>query len=205
MKRVIPPRLVIYPLIGIALLAAIGWIKPYLAGPELSSMVTMVRVKPVPVPTETVKWLTKVDKRIVRDTVTIPVEVIREVPAKQAERLHQDFNITLPELRETNRELANVVEVPPAPRGGEMAITVNTESGAIGGIFRAKPSPLIEFGGLREAGVEFDAMNTIATGYYKQDLIRIGPAVVNGRVYASLPGGARSPAAGAAIGVAVRF
>lgn len=191
-------------LVGGLFLAA-GWIKPYLAGPDLSA--TIYRPKPAPVEVERVKWLTKVERRTVKERVEVPVEVIRELPAKEARRLEADFGIKLPELAAENRALATVLEVPRAPHGGEMAITVNTETGLVDGIFRAKRARFIQVGGIREAGLEYDPLNQAATGYYRQDLVRIGPAVIGGRVFASAPlqpGGAGADV-GAAVSVSIRF
>jgi hypothetical protein len=206
MSRVLvnAPRWLTWPLVLVVLGGALflaGWIRPYLEGPDLSS-VTVYRSKPVPVRVETVKWLTKEKERlrVKTERVEVPVEVIREVPAKVERRLENDFGITLPELRAQNRELADILEVPRAPHGGEMAITVNTESGKIDGIFRRKPAPFIELGGIRELGVGYDAIARTPLGYYRQDLVRVGPAIVSGSAFANLAGDY-----GATVHVGVRF
>lgn len=180
-------------------LALVGWIKPYLEGPDLA-MATIYRPKPVPVEVETVRWLTKVETRTTRERVEIPVEVIRELPAKETKRLEADFGVTLPELRADNRELVDILSVPKAPHGGEMALTVNTQTGDIDGIFKPKAAPLVALGGMREAGLGYNIIQRSAEGYYRQDLIRIGPAVVNGRAYATTAGDY-----GVSVAVAVRF
>jgi hypothetical protein len=199
------PRWVTYALIVVALLAAWGWAAPFVSGPDLA-IATIYRPKPVPVEVETVRWLTKVETQIKRERVEVPIEVIREVPAKIEKRLEENFAITLPELRAEGRELVDVIAVPPAPRGGEMALTVQTSTGKIDGIFRAKSAPFIELGGMREAGVDYDAINSAVIGYYRQDLLRVGPGIINGKVFASAPLAAgQAPDYGASIGVAIRF
>jgi hypothetical protein len=195
------PRWIVYGLFVVAALAAAGWIKPYLHGPDLS-LSTVYRPRPVPVRVTEVKWLTKVEKQIVRER--IEVEAIRELPPKQAERLEKDFQITLPSLRTEGRDLLGVLDIPRAPHGGEIAVTVNTTTARIDGIFRPKAAPFVELGGVREAGVDFDVLSKSAIGYYRQDLVRLGPCVVNAKVFATSASG-RGPAVGAFIGVAVRF
>ncbi len=188
--------------IVVGLLAAIGWVKPYLAGPDLA-VTTIYRPRPVPVEVERVKWLTRTEVKTER--VEVPVVVIREVEPKIEKKLAEEFNLELPKLAAENRALVDVVAVPRAPYGGEMALTVSTEAGTIEGIFRARPAPFLELGGMRELGVDYDPFNRAASGYYRQDLVRIGPAVINGKAFAELPLGGGSASAGASIGVAVRF
>lgn len=187
----------------IGILTLVGWVKPYLSGPDLA-LSTIYRPKPVPVKVETVKWLTRT--KVKTERMEVPIEVIREVPPKTETRLAEGFGLRLSDLRADNRELVDVLAVPKAPHGGEMALTVNTESGRIAGTFRPKAAPFIAFGGLREVGLDLNVTSKAAGGYYRQDLIRVGPAVVNGKVFVSAPlvaGGA--PDFGAAVGVAVRF
>lgn len=187
MKRLVDaPRWLSYALLFTALLAAYGWVKPYVAGPDLATS-TIYRPRPVPVKVETVKWLTKVETKVKRETVTVPVEVIREVPAKVDKRLTDDFKITLPDLWEEGRELVDILAVPEAPRGGEMALTVHTSTGRIDGIFRPKPAPFIELGGMREAGVYVDPLNAAVVFNYRQDLVRLGPVIINGQAFATAP------------------
>lgn len=204
MSRVLPTWLTLGMLGAIVagVLVLVGWIKPYLQGPDLA-LTTVYRPKPVPVKVESVKWLTKVE----RERITVPVEVIREVPAKEAERLHTDFHLDIAELKAANAELVDVVAVPRAPYGGEMALTANTSTGKIDGIFRATPAPLVEFGGLREVGVDVDPLQRRAHGYYRQDLVRLGPAVINGKAFVGAPltPAGRAPDWGITVGVAVRF
>ncbi len=185
----------------IAALAIVGWIKPYLSGPDLG-VATVYRPKPIPVRVETVKWL----ERVERKTVTVPVEVIREVPPKTEEQLETKFGFGLSDLKSEGKDFVDVLAVPKAPHGGEMALTVNTTTGKVAGTFRPNPSPLIELGGMREVGFEYDPLNTMAGGYYRQDLVRIGPGIVNGKAFARLPVTPGSKADfGVTIGVAVRF
>lgn len=187
--------------IVVGTLFLIAQAKSYLSGPDLA-LTTIYRPKPVPVPVETVKWMTKVKK----ERVEVPMEVYRDVPAKVEKRLEKDFNIRLPELRAENKELADILAVPKAPRGGEMALTVNTETGQIEGIFRPKATPLIEFGGIREVGLDANIIRQGVTGYFRQDLVRLGPAVVNGKAFATVPLTAgQAPDYGVSVGVAVRF
>lgn len=188
--------------LAIGALALVGWIKPYLSGPDLG-VATVYRPKPVPVRVETVKWI----KRVERQTVTVPVEIIREVPAKTEEQLTQKFGFAIGDLRAEQKELVDILAVPKAPHGGEMALTVNTSSGKIAGTFRPNQAPFLELGGMREIGLEYDPLNTMAGGYYRQDLVRIGPAIVNGKAFARLPltPGSKAPDFGVSIGVAVRF
>jgi hypothetical protein len=207
LNRNLPPWLSLGLLAGVVvgMLALVGWIKPYLAGPDLA-MTTIYRPKPVPVHVETVKWLKKVETKVVKERIEIPVEVIGDVPLSEAKRLAEDFHISIPDLQKENRKLVDVLDVPKAPHGGEMALTVNTASGKIDGIFRPKPAPMIEVGGLREAGAEFDPLNNAVTGYYRQDLLRVGPVVISGRAFVTGPLTPRNaPTYGAAIGAAVRF
>lgn len=204
-QRIIPARVTL-PLLA-AVVAGVLFVgatlKSYISGPDLA-LTTIYRPKPVPVRVETVKWL-KGDVRIKRETVTVPVEVIKEVPAATEKKL-LGFGITLKDLQAENKELANVVDVPKAPHGGEMAITVNTGSGKIEGTFLAKQAPLVEFGGIREAGVDYNVIQRGVTGYYRQDLVRLGPAIVNGKAFVTMPMSPNSrPAYGAMVGVAVRF
>lgn len=196
----------LYVLLIVAVLAAWGWVKPLIEGPDLRFS-TITRTRPVPVKVETVKWLTKVERQITRQRVEVPVEVIREVPAKVEQRLVNDFQIKLPELQSEGRELVDIVGVPKAPHGGEMALTIHTATGKIDSIFRPKAAPFVEAGGMREAGVDYDPLGVAVRGYYRQDLIRIGPGIVNAKVFAAAPlrGSARAPEYGASIGVAIRF
>lgn len=199
------PRLLTYGLLLVAVLAIAGWVKPYLNGPDVA-LTTLYRTKPQPVAAPTVKWLTRVEHKTVTERVEVPVEVIRELPAKETKRLEEDFGLKLPELRAENRELVDILAVPKAPRGGEMALTVNTGSGKIDGIFRAKSAPFVELGGMREVGIDYDALNRAASGYYRQDLVRIGPAIVNGKAFAGVPlTPGKSSTLGVMVGVAVRF
>lgn len=207
MKRVLvnAPRWLTYTALVVAVLAAIGWVKPYLVGPDLA-LATIYRPKPVPVEIETVKWLTKVETKTVKERVEVPVEVIRELPVKETKRLEEDFGLALSELRADNRELVDVLAIPRAPRGGEMAVTINTESGRIDGVFRPKAAPLFELGGMREVGIDYDPINAVATGYYRQDLVRVGPAIVHAKAFAGASlGPGKGSTAGVSIGVAVRF
>jgi hypothetical protein len=198
------PRWLTWGLVLSAIAGALfvaGWIKPLLEGPDLS-VVTVYRPKSVPVQVETVRWLVKEKERlrVKTERVEVPVEVIREVPAKVEQRLASDFGITLPELRTENRELVDILAIPRAPRGGELAVTVNTGSGRIDGTFRPLPSRLIELGGIREAGVTYGLIDRSIEGYYRQDLVRIGPAIVHGRAFATSTGDY-----GVTVGAGVRF
>ncbi len=175
-----------YAFIVLLGLAAWGWIKPWIEGPDLRFS-TITRTRPVPVKVETVRWMTKVATKIKRERVEVPVEVIREVPVKVAERLKEGFKVSLPDLRAEGRELVDVLEVPKAPHGGEMALTVQTATGKIDGIFRAKPAPFFEAGGLRELGGGYNPFSGTAILSYRQDLVRIGPVVVVGRGYLAAP------------------
>jgi hypothetical protein len=189
--------------IAVGALIILGWVKPYLSGPDLA-LTSLYRPKPVHVEVETVKWLTKT--KTVKERVEIPIEVIREVPVKVEKKLDEDFGIKLLDLKAQNRELVDILAVPRAPRGGEMAVTVSTATGRIDGIFRAHPAPLIELGGLREVGLDYDPLNSTATGYYRQDLLRLGPAIVNAKAFAGVPlAPGKSANVGVMVGVAVRF
>ncbi|HYM59481.1 MAG TPA: hypothetical protein VEZ11_01170, partial [Thermoanaerobaculia bacterium] len=183
LTRVLPTWLTLGVLGAIVagVLALVGWIKPYLQGPDLA-LTTIYRPKPVPVKVETVKWLSRVEVK--REQVTVPIEVIREVPAKEEEHLHANFGIHLLDLKAENKELVDVLAVPRAPYGGEMALTANTATGKVDGIFRPNAAPFIEFGGIREAGLDYDPLQRRAHGYYRQDLVRVGPGVINGKVFA---------------------
>ena len=94
--------------IVVGALAAYGWIKPYLNGPDLA-LTTIYRPKPVPVKVATVKWMN--DVRVVREKVPVPggVEVVHDIPPKVAKRLVDDFHISLPDLRKEHRELVMLV------------------------------------------------------------------------------------------------
>lgn len=204
--KAIVPAWITLPLLAaivVGALVLVGNIKSYLD--PISSLSTIYRPKPVPVAVEKVKWLTKV-KTV---QVSVPVEVIHEVEKKEAARLDKDFGIKLDLLHDQNKELATVLSVPRAPHGGEMAITVNTLTGKTEGIFRPQAAPFIEFGGLREVGVDYEPLGKVAGGYYRQDLVRLGPAIVNGKVFAKAPispgASARGLDYGVSIGVAVRF
>jgi hypothetical protein len=191
--------------IVVGVLAAYGWIKPYLNGPDLA-LSTIYRPKPVPVKVETVQWMN--DVRVVRERVAVPggVEVVHDIPPKVAKRLVDDFHISLPDLQKEHRELVDVLDVPKAPHGGEMALTINTETGNVNGIFRPKPAPFIELGGIREAGAAFDPLNKAVTVSYRQDLARVGPIVISGRAFVTgpiTPG--RAPSYGVEIGGSFRF
>jgi hypothetical protein len=182
-------------------LAAYGWIAPFIHGPDFS-LATIYQPKPAPVKVETVKWLTKVKT----EKVTVPVEVIRELPAKEAAHLEKDFGLKLDLLHAENKELAKVLDVPKAPNGGEMALTVNTATGAIDGVFSATRAPFFHLGGMREIGVGYDVIQRGIALHYSQDLARVGPVVLSGTVFASTPTvpGAR-PSYGGRIDGVVRF
>jgi len=191
-----------YGALLLAGLAVIGQAKAWLQGPDLRFL-TVTRVKPVPVVTEQVKWLrgkTKVER------VEVPVEVIRTVTPKVADRLREDFKLDLNTLRSEKKELVDVREVPKAPYGGEMALTVHTETGKVDTIFRPKPQPFLELGGLREAGVGYDPLNAAVRVYGRMDVGRVGPVVVNGEVFAVKPLRPGEKADfGGAINASVRF
>jgi hypothetical protein len=191
--------------VAVGILALVGWIKPYLNGPDLA-LATIYRPKPVPVKVPEIKEIVKYRTQIKTERVEIPVEVIREVPAK-VEKTLLGYGITLKDLQTENKALATVLDVPKAPFGGGMAITVNTLDGKIDGTFLAKQAPFIQFGGIREAGIGFDPINAAARGYYRQDLVRVGPAIVNGEAFVSTPiaGGKASANVGVSVNVAVRF
>lgn len=199
-KTNVPPWITLPLLAGIVIgvLALVANVKAYLD--PVSTMSTIYRPKPVPVPVETVKWLTKT-----REVVKVPVEVVREVPPKTAKRLEDDFHLTVPSLLAEHKELLDVANVPRAPHGGEMALTLNTETGKVEETFRATAAPVIEFGGVREVGLAYDAINRGLTAYYQQDLVRLGPAIVNVRAFATAPLGSGIPTYGATVGVAARF
>lgn len=203
MSRLLP-RAPLYAAIVLAILAAWGWVKPFIDGPDLRFS-TITRTRRVAVKVETVRWLTKVETQVKRERVPVEVPVIVEVPAKVEKRLEEDFQIKLPELREEGRELIDIQEVPKAPHGGEMALTIHTKTGKVESIFRPKPAPFFELGGLREAGVDYDPLSAAVRGYYRQDLVRIGPGVVNAKVFASAPLRGSVPEYGVSVGVAVRF
>jgi hypothetical protein len=189
--------------IVVGALFLIGNIKAYLD--PISSMSTIYRPKPVPVKVETVKWL-KGDIRVKKEIVNVPVEVIREVPAKTNKRLEDDFHINVKDLMAEHKALVDVVDVPKAPHGGAMALTIDTDSGKIENTFRPNAAPVIEFGGIREAGAEYNVLQKGVTGYYRQDLVRIGPVVVGGRVFVTAPLAPGTPASyGASVGASVRF
>ncbi len=206
LQKIVPAWLSLGVLSAIVVgaLALVGWIKPYLQGPDLG-LTTIYRPKPVPVKVETVKWLSKVEVR--REQITVPIEVIREVPEQEAEHLHANFGLSLLDLKAENKELVDVLAVPRAPYGGEMAITAGTVTGKVDGIFRPHAAPFIEFGGIREVGLDYDPLQARAHGYYRQDLVRVGPGIVNGKVFAAVPltPGGPAPDYGVTIGVAVRF
>lgn len=188
---------------GIGAFLLIGVVKPYLDGP-IPGLTTIYRPKPVPVKVETVKWLTRVEK----ERVNVPVEVIREVPAKVEKHLQDDFKISLPELRAEHKALVDVVNVPKAPDGGEMALTLNTETGKVDSIFRPKPMPFFQLGGIREAGVGYDPLQQAAVGFYRQDLARTGPIVWSGEAYVKggiAPAARTAPAVGVEIRASIRF
>lgn len=198
------PAWITLPLLAavvVGILFAVATVESYLD--PISTMSTIYRPKPVIEKVEKVKWLTKV-KTV---QVSVPVEVIHEVEKKGAARLDKDFGIKLDLLHAENKELATVLAVPRAPHGGEMAITVNTLTGKTEGVFNAKTAPLIEFGGIREVGVDYEPLAKVAGGYFRQDLLRVGPAVINGKVFAKAPiaPGSRGLDYGVSVGVAVRF
>ncbi len=195
MTRIIPGwiSLALLAIIIVAALALVGWIKPYLTGPDLA-FTTIYRPKPVPVKVETVKWLTKVKT----ERVEIPIEVIRTVTPAQEKRL-SEFGIALPQLASEHKQLLRVFDIPKAAYGGELAVTASTESGRVDGVFLPKRAPFIALGGLREAAIDFDVISRKPGGHYRQDLVRVGPAIVTGEAFV------RGGKSGAAIGVAVRF
>lgn len=203
-KAKVPMWLTLPLLAGIVIGALwfVAQVKSYLGGPDLA-LTTIYRSKPVPVEVERVKWLTKTKIKVER--VEVPVEVIREVSPKIEKKL-EGFNINLEKLHAEKKELVDVLDVPKAPRGGEMALTVDTDSGQITGTFLPKKTPLIEFGGIREVGIDYNVLRSGVTGYYRQDLVRLGPAVVNGKAYATVPLTPGTTADyGVSVGVAVRF
>lgn len=169
----------------VAVLFIAAQVKSYVEGPA-NAFATIYRPKPVPVTAETVKWL-KGDVRIQRETVKVPVEVIREVPAKVEKHLSDGFKIDLKELHAEHKELLDVLDVPKAPHGGELAVTVDSDSGKIAGTFSAKPAPLIEFGGLREIAATYDPIHRTPGVAYSQDLLRVGPVVLGGRAFVAAP------------------
>jgi hypothetical protein len=191
-------------ILAVGALWLVAQVKSYIKGPDLA-LTTIYRPKPVPVPVTEVKWMTKVKT----ERINVPVEVYRDVPAPVEKRLDKDFGIKLDLLRAENKELAKIVDVPKSPHGGAMAITVNTGSGAVEGIFRPNAAPLIEFGGIREVGADYEPLAKVAGGYYRQDLLRVGPAILNGKAFVKAPiaPGANGKGIdyGISIGVAVRF
>lgn len=204
-KAKVPSFITIPLLIAIVVgsLVLFGWIKSYVEGPNLA-LTSLYHPKPVPVKVEKVKWLTKIKT----EQVQVPVEVIREVPVKEAARLDKDFGIKLDLLHAENKELSTVLTVPKAAYGGEMAVIVNTGTGKTDGIFKPNGAPFIEFGGIKEIGLDYNPLSSAGTVYYRQDLVRVGPVIVNGKAFvsgSSRAGGGSLPSYGVSIGGAVRF
>jgi hypothetical protein len=189
-------RLFAYACLILALAALAGWARQYLEGPEIR---TFTRAKIVPVPVESVKWVEKVK----RETVTVPVQVIRHVPAPIADKL-EPMGVDLEALHAQGSELVDVLAIPKAPQGGDLALTLNS-AGKVSGTFLAKPAPFLEIGGAKEIGAEYDPINSAVTGYYRQDFVRVGRAVIHGRAFATASSKYQRSGVGLALGVSVRF
>lgn len=203
------PSWITVPILTPALIAAIvvgaffivGWVKPYLFGPDLA-LTTLYRPKTVPVQAEPSKLIKNAETK----TVSTPRQVITKLPPKDDAKLKAEFGKNLADLHAENKELATVLTIPKASNGGEIAITTNNQTGVTEGIFRPKPKPFYEFGGIREVGIDYNVIQRGVTGYYRQDLVRIGPGVVNGKAFVTMPlSPGQQPSYGAMIGVAVRF
>lgn len=194
-----------YGIVVLVLAGAWGWLDLWANGPSIYS--TFTRKTHTREVVERTRYMT--NTKIQRERVEIPVEVVREVPAKVDQQLKEDFGHNLLELKAEGRGLLEVVDVPKAPNGGRMEITMFTESGRVKATFAPKPLPAVAFGGMREFGVDLDFVRVELSGYFRQDLVRVGPAIVNGKAFAAVPlkQGAANPQVdyGVKIGVAVRF
>jgi hypothetical protein len=189
---------------GIAAFFLVGVVKPYLEGADLLTTLHRPRPAPVNIPGP-VKWLEKTK------TVTIqgPIQVIHDLAPKEEKKFDSEFHLSMSDLHAEHKKLLTVLPVPKAPFGGEMAVTSATDTGKVAGIFAPKAAPFFELGGIRAAGIAYDPLRMSVTGYYRQDFVRVGPVVVNGRVYAGVPispvSAGKVPAYGVEIGGEIRF
>lgn len=166
----------------VALLAVAGWTKAWYWPTVQTVTRTITETVTVPEVREVVKWKTRVETREIK---------VKEVPAKAREEA---------KARE-GEDLLTAVAIPSAPRGGTAQAWLSRE-GETRIAWRENPRPFLELGGVREVSVWIGANDRYAV-QYRQDLGRIGPAVVMAEASAESRRGAVGWTAG--VGVGVRF
>src|SRR5574343_1903915 len=123
----------------------------------------------------------KAEKPYTRVTVPCrPVQILQENDEKPAASPPLGANV-LPPV-----DLLGIFRVPPLPEGGSARVTLD-EAGAAHLEVKPKPRSLFELGRLREIGVwgglrlDDPSRRTWAVSY-QQDILRVGPAMLRGRV-----------------------
>jgi hypothetical protein len=147
--------------------------------------------------------------KIVREVVGPGAEVRVEGP-DQAVRIVEKDPAT---GSETVRTLGTLVQSPPAPWGGDIAVTIG-EAGDLGATFKPRARPLFGLGGESALGAELDLDGRLSA-YVRQDLLRVGKFQGYAKAWASFQEGGgivAAPAArqrgldyGAGVGVELRL
>lgn len=166
----------------VALLAASGWIKAWY-WPNVQTVTrTITETVTVPEVREVTRWKTRVETREIK---------IKDAPPAEREKA---------KAREGD-ELLTAAAIPPAMDGGTAQAWLSRE-GDTRIVWRPNPRPFAELGGVREVSAWVGANDRYAV-QYRQDLGRIGPAVVMAEASAVSRRGEIGWTAG--IGVGVRF
>ena len=144
----------------VVLIGAAGWVKGWY-WPSIQTVTrTITETVTVPEVREVVKWKTRIEAREVK---------VKEAPAKDREEA---------KARE-GEALLTAVAIPSAPHGGTAQAWLSRE-GDTRILFRENPAPFAELGGGREVSAWVGVGDDYAVAY-RQDLGRIGHAVVMAR------------------------
>lgn len=210
-------RFAVYAIFLIAALTVAVHVRLWLEGIDASPVATLYRTRTKTVYVE-VPRDKKEEKGLKRVTVPCrPVQVLVETDSRNegTETTADQAQMTTPPpeshsadtSRMTGTALLGVFRVPPLPEGGSARVTLD-EAGAAHLEVKAKPLSLFQLGRLRElgawGGVRLDDQSRYTWGIsYQQDIVRVGPAWLRGRVeYGDDGFGSRGKAE---LGIAVRF
>lgn len=218
-------RFAVYAIFLIAALTVAVHVRLWLEGIDASPVATLYRTRTKTVYVE-VPRDKKEEKGLKRVTVPCrPVQVlipegtspdrttssIDQTAADQLAEGERSSGVldhhTSDTARMTQDALLGVFRVPPLPEGGSARVTLD-EAGAAHLEVKPKPQSLLQLGRLRElgawGGVRLDDQSRYTWGIsYQQDIVRVGPAWLRGRVeYGDDGFGSRGKAE---LGIAVRF
>ena len=214
-------RFAVYAIFLIALLTVAVHVRLWFEGIDASPVATLYRTRTKTVYVE-VPRDKKEEKGLKRVTVPCrPVQVLLpeegrttdrtppqpNLPAAQTHGDPIDSSRTSDTARMTGTALLGVFRVPPLPEGGSARVTLD-EAGAAHLEVKPKPLGLFALGRLREVslwgGVRLDDSSRYSWAIsYQQDIVRVGPTWLRGRVeYGDDGFGSRGKAE---LGIAIRF